>query len=219
MTGGPTFHYLHRPPAAGAGKAPLLLMLHGYGSNEQDLFGLAPWVDPRLAVVSLRAPTTLGRGSYAWFDLRWQANGTVQPDVVQAQQVIQQLIGWLPEVVKTLDADPARVYFGGFSQGAILSALTLLSKPAIARGAVLMSGSVPNYAPVADAPALVAKPVLLTHGTLDPVLPIHHGRGARDFLTTLGVDLAYREYRAGHTVNAEMLHDVAGWLTTQLDTP
>ena len=64
-------------PIVKADTPPLLLLLHGVGSNEDDLFGLAPYLDERFLIISVRAPNTLGPGSYAWFDVDFTPQGPV----------------------------------------------------------------------------------------------------------------------------------------------
>ena len=83
-----------------------------------------------------------------------------------------------------------------------------------------MSGRLPRQVleRAADREALAGKPVLITHGLYDPVLPIEHGRSARDYLSSLPLELTYREYPMAHEVTAESLRDVAAWLTRSLDS-
>src|SRR6187551_149143 len=67
--------FLHRSAAVGADQPWLLVLLHGVGSNEQDLFGLAPQVPPQFHVLSLRGPLALGPGANAWFTFTVGADG------------------------------------------------------------------------------------------------------------------------------------------------
>jgi phospholipase/carboxylesterase len=211
-------HLVQQPRRRGAGAPPLLILLHGYGSNEQDLFGLAPYVDPRFLVVGARAPHTLMPGGYAWFQLDWTARGLVI-DLAQAEASRKLVARFVGEVVATYAADPHQVYLCGFSQGAILSATVALTEPELAAGAVLMSGRVPDAIRPMIAPAerLDGLPFLVTHGLYDQVLPIANGRASRALLETLPVELTYREYPMAHEINAECLHDVTKWLTARLD--
>ena len=211
-------HVARHPQRPGTGAPPLLVLLHGYGSHEQDLFGLAPYVDPRFLIVSARAPHTLMPGSYAWFRLDWTATGIVI-DYAQAEASRQLVARFIGEAADGYGADPRRVYLCGFSQGAIVSATVALTAPELAAGAVLMSGRVPAEVRPSIAPAerLAGKPFLVTHGLYDQVLPIENGRASRALLETLPVDLTYREYAMAHEINPESLADVTSWLTTRLD--
>jgi phospholipase/carboxylesterase len=200
-----------------ASPSPLLLLLHGYGSNQHDLIGLAPYLDPRFQIVSARAPYTLEPGSYAWFDLGWTATD-ITINFQQAQQSRALLVKFIAEALVAYGGDPARVYLLGFSQGAIMSASVALTEPNLVAGTVLMSGRVPEQIRPLIAPAeqLAGKPFLVLHGTADTVLPIQNGRASRAILATLPVALTYKEYPIGHEVSAQSLADVAAWLAERL---
>nr|MBA2732595.1 phospholipase [Acidobacteriota bacterium] len=64
-------HLVRRPVETASSSPPLLLLLHGIGSNEEDLLGLAPYVDERFLVVSARAPIVMGPASYGWFNIEF----------------------------------------------------------------------------------------------------------------------------------------------------
>ena len=211
-------HLTREPTAPAEGAPPLLLLLHGVGSNEADLFGLAPELDGRFFVASARAPITLGPGAYGWFHVAFTPQG---PAIIpaEAEQSRQALIRFIDEVVEAYGVDPRRVYLMGFSQGAIMSLSVALTRPDKVAGVAAMSGRLlPEVRPLIAAPeALRGLPILLVHGTADQVLPIHHGREARDQLAKLPVALTYREYPMGHYVTPESLRDVTAWLEERLN--
>jgi phospholipase/carboxylesterase len=210
-----------REPGRGAEPSPpLLLLLHGVGSNEEDLFGLAPYIDERFLVVSARAPVVLGYGSYGWFRIELTPGGGMVADIEQAKKSLDALPGFVDELVETYRADARRVYLAGFSQGAMMGLALTLTRPDKVAGLVAMSGRLPmqvlEHEP--DREALEGKPVIVTHGLYDPVLPVEQGRAARDYLGALPVELTYREYPMGHEVSMESLRDVTAWLTKTLDS-
>ena len=131
----------------------------------------------------------------------------------------QLLLSFIAEASAAYGADPARIYLMGFSQGAIMSASVVLTRPDLIAGAVLMSGRIlpeirPLIAPVAR---LTGLPLLVVHGTEDNVLPIDHGRASRALLESLPVQLDYREYPIGHTISQASRADVAAWLRDRHD--
>lgn len=210
--------HLVRQPLVDGGAPPLLLMLHGVGSNEHDLFGLAPYLDQRFLIISARAPNTLGPGSYAWFEVGFTPQGPVI-DPAQAEASRETLITFVGEAAAAYGADARQVYLMGFSQGAIMSASVALTRPDLAAGAVLMSGRIlPEIQPMMAATEKLEEfPFLVVHGTADTVLPISYGRASRQSLSSLPVELTYHEYAMGHEVSPESLADVANWLSTHLD--
>jgi phospholipase/carboxylesterase len=185
---------------------------------EHDLFGLAPYLDERFLIISVRAPNTLGPGSYAWFEVAFTPQGPVI-NPAQAEASRKALITFLDEAVTAYGADPQQVYLMGFSQGAIMSASVALTRPKLVAGGVLMSGRIlPQIQPlIASDEELSGLPLLVVHGTADMVLPIANGRASHQLLSSLPVELTYHEYKMGHEVSQESLADVTVWLTAQLD--
>lgn len=200
------------------GPPPLLLLLHGVGSNEQDLFGLTPYLDRRALVVSARAPVMLGQGAYGWFNIELTPRGIVA-DLGQAKKSLEALPGFIDELVETYGADERGVYLLGFSQGAMMSLALMLTRPERLAGVVAMSGRLPEQVleHPHDRKALAGMPVLVTHGLYDTMLPVENGRAARKHLETLPVKLTYREYPMAHEVSMESLRDVSHWLAATLD--
>lgn len=197
---------------------PLLILLHGFGSNEHDLFGLHPYLDERFAIVSARAPLTLQPGAYAWYRIEFQGDGVIRMDEAEAQRGIAAAAQFVEQCVSAYEVDRRRVFIAGFSQGAIMSECLALTRPEQFAGAVLMSGRTLDLLgrsfPAAPPPY---PPMLVVHGVADRVLPIAEGRRTRDFLTHLGVDFEYREYPMAHQIDDQSLDDVDSWLTARLD--
>ncbi len=212
--------HLHRPPvvASPGGRAPLAILLHGVGSNERDLAPLADALDPRLRVLTVRSPLELWPGAYGWFRVAVGPDGLiVDPDEAAASW--RRATEFVGEAVRSYDADPRRVYVGGFSQGGIVALAGLLTEPSVASGAFVLSGRLLPNAARAAAPreTLAGTPVLWLHGVRDATLPVEQAREGRERLEALGVDLAYRELPMGHEVSREALRLLADWLTARLD--
>lgn len=207
------------PPADGE-RPPLLALLHGVGSNERDLFSLAPQLDPRMRIVSARAPLTRAPGSYAWFHVQFVPGGFVI-DPAQLDASRQTLATFLDEAVAAYDADPARVYLFGFSQGAIMSLVTAIATPQRLAGVVALAGRIPPEAlPWAVAPEQTeGLPVLLAHGRADSVIPVEWAHRARATLEQQRVALTYREYDTDHRIPPPMLQAATTWLDERLAEP
>jgi phospholipase/carboxylesterase len=205
---------LARRPAAPDARPPALVLLHGYGSNEHDLFGLAPWLDERFWIVSPRAPVTLAPGSYAWFNLEIDG-GILLADEEQMERSRQALVRLIAELPAACGIDPGRVFVLGFSQGACLSLSLLLSAPELLAGGVAMSGFLmPETRAAAVPPArLAGRPVMVVHGDQDPLVPVEQGRDIRDYLAATPAVLTYREYPMGHQIAEDALDDVSQWLS------
>jgi len=210
------FYRLRRArQATQTGRSPLLILLHGYGSNEDDLMGLSAYLDPRFTLLSPRAPQALGMGAYAWFPIAWNAQGLhVQPDDVLA--AVPPAADFVAQAITACGADPERTMLLGFSQGATVSAGILLHRPDLAAGAVLMSGFTPGELARPDL-QLTGKRLLITHGLLDDVVPVEWGRTTRDLFESLGAAVTYREYSMGHQISDVSLEDADRWLSEWAD--
>ena len=197
----------------GADPQRLLVLLHGYGSDEQDLGGLLPYLDPegRFAAVMPRAPLSApGAPGYAWFPIA--AEGFDPGAFANALDLVDEFVD---EQCAALGLTRADAIFGGFSQGAGLALHLALRTGASARpaGVLAMSPFVPDMdAELVDWAAAAAIPVLLQHGTEDPMIPVAAARDLAEILTQRSVPLVYREYPMGHQVALESVQDAQRWL-------
>ena len=124
-----SLEYLIREPKIKTDSNPLLLLLHGYGSNEADLFSFASELPEDYYVISARAPYDLQYGSYAWYAINFDADENKFSDHEQAK-VSRDLIGtFIDELLDNYPIDAKKITLIGFSQGAILSYAVALSDP------------------------------------------------------------------------------------------
>jgi thioredoxin 1 len=190
----------------------LLLLLHGFGADERDLEGLVPLLDPDgvFATVLPRAPFAVpGTPGYAWYDFG-DADGYDRA-LAEVDEIVD-------EQCKALGFDREQALFAGFSQGAGLAlGLGLFpgprSRPA---GVFAMSPARPNTGRLEIDPAATSVPVLIEHGTRDPLIPVRLSRELARALRESGVPTTYREYPMEHQVAMESLRDAREWLTQVL---
>lgn len=206
-------HYLVKEPKVKSAKNPVIILLHGVGSNEEDLFGLASHLPDNFRVISARAPITLGSGSYAWYQVDFSTGKPVY-NQAQEQKSRETIITFIEEIKEKYKLESEQVYIGGFSQGGIMTYSVGLTKPELVAGIVVMSGRLleeikPN---IASKEKLKNLAVFMSHGTKDNVLPVQYAREAKHFLQTLDMAPAYKEYAEGHGINQQMLVDLKAWL-------
>ena len=183
-----------RRDAVGIQRATVV-MLHGYGADENDLFALADRFPREYAVVCPRAPLPTPWGGYAWFDLDLE-NGEFRYDENQARvsaNLLVELLGRLePPVV-----------VGGFSQGAMIAlGAAVTSSLSNVAGMICMSGA---WLPCFQSMSEPAFPFLLTHGTGDQIVPFEWGRDACQKLQDLGAKAEFDPFAMGHEINPECL--------------
>ena len=197
-----------RPPAAEAEGA--LVLLHGRGADEHDLFPLLDALDPerRLHGYTPRAPLSLPPGGAHWYvvpRVGYPEPGTFWPSY-------RALVDWL-------DALPhQRVVVGGFSMGCVMSLATSLGAELERRPVAVCGFS--GFVPVVDGWAIDASrplpPIALGHGTADPVIGIEFARRARDQILAAGGELLYRESPLPHAIDPQFLVEVREWLWAML---
>jgi len=207
-------HQLRRP--AGDGPHPTVMALHGRGSDEADLLGLAPYLNERLLWISPRAPLPL-EGGFEWY--RLPSIGV--PDPATFAAALETLDRFLAEAVQAYPIDPKRLYLLGFSQGGMMAYAFTLTQPARVAGVAAHSSYIPLTAlqalrPVDEA-GLRGKPFIILHGKQDPMIPLAWAQQARDTLTRLGADLAYYEFPMAHNVSDRSLAALDAWLDKQLE--
>ncbi len=207
---------IERPPREKDGPPPLLLLLHGYGSDERDLMGLSPYLDQRFHIVSARAIFDLGMG-YAWYHL-YGVPGNLRADDESRSHSLEVLTKFLHDLPGRLGADPQRVYLLGFSQGAVMSLALALTSPQLVAGVVAISGYMDEMVmPDVQPDTLQHLNILQMHGTLDDLLPVDLGRRTRAYLETLPLELTYREYPVAHSIHPNGLLLAQEWLQQRLD--
>jgi phospholipase/carboxylesterase len=210
----PPLFYTAAPQNSNApGPHPTLILLHGRGTDERDLLDLAFSFDPRLLVVSIRAPYRFPYGGYTWFDLDDQ-NGI---NATQLAAGCQSLIRCLDEIQQQYAVDAQRIFLFGFSMGAMISLTVSLAHPHRFKGILAHSG----FLPAEDAvnyqwDTLNGISYFIAHGTHDPIVPVQLGRQTYERLKNAGAEVVYHEYPIPHTISEESLSDAASWLQTKL---
>lgn len=209
-----SLHYLVREPKLKKDKNPLLLLLHGYGSNEEDLFSFASELPEEYYVISARAPFDLMYGSYAWYAINFDADENKFSDIVQAQDSRDVIAAFIDELIEKYPIDKNKVTLIGFSQGSILSYAVALSYPEKVQRVVAMSGYLNTEIAVDD----FAKNdfsnlrIFASHGTVDQVIPVDWARKSIPLIENLGIAIVYKEYPVGHGVAPQNFFDFKNWL-------
>ena len=205
--------YLERAPKVKTENPPLLILLHGIGSNEADLFSFADQLPDNFLVVSVRAPYTLGQGSYAWYQMEFNG-GT--PSINKEQEIKSRalLFQFIEELSHKLKFDATKIYLCGFSQGAIMSYSLALTQPSRIHAIAVMSGRILDEIKpqIAAKEKVKSLKIFISHGTQDPTLNIAYARSAQTYLQELGIHPSYKEYPERHTISAQMLADLIAWL-------
>jgi phospholipase/carboxylesterase len=209
-----TLHHLVREPKIKKDKNPLLLLLHGYGSNEEDLFSFATELPDEYFVVSARAPFDMMYGSYAWYAINFDADENKFSDIGQARESRDSIASFIDELAANYAIDADNVTLIGFSQGSILSYAVALSYPGKVQRVVAMSGYF-NAEIASDDFAsndFGSLKIFASHGNVDQVIPVEWARNSIPVLEKLGIPVVYKEYPVGHGVAPQNFFDFKNWL-------
>ena len=204
-------------PAEGA-PAGALVLLHGRGADEHDLFPLLDLLDPerRLLGVTARGPLSLPPGGAHWYVVR--RVGFPDPDTFGS--TFPRLAGWLDGLLEDHGLGHDQLVLGGFSQGTAMSYAVGLGKERPAPAGILaLSGFIPTVDGFEiDLSRRAGLPVAIGHGSRDPVIGVEWGRDARDRLREAGAAVTYEEHQGGHQIDPGFLDALASWVGDALGT-
>lgn len=190
-------------------RPPLLVLLHGRGADESDLFELSPAIDPAFAIASVRGPLVTDEGGYTWSESR--GVGRAEPASLRAS------IEWLHAWLDSLGGgrrEPQRICLVGFSAGMAMAAALLFDRPSRFSGAVLLSGTLPFDAglPISEN-RLANLEIFYGHGSFDRVIPADLVTRTSAYLRDhSGANVTARRYPIAHEISAPETADLASWL-------
>ena len=192
--------------------APTLVLLHGYGSNKEDLFGLQPYFKG-INLVCFQAPIDMGTGGYAWYPIDWNNGARIinSEEVASAQSLVLDAVNeW-----SSSNQISGRLVLGGFSQGAILS-IAVYAGGFRADGYVFLSGyALPEWQHLLSS-FKSQIPVFQSHGTEDPVIPFDWAQATSTLFATTP-NYNFYEYAMGHNLNMPCIAKLQEFLKNTLD--
>ncbi len=207
-------HILLEPEAPTRAPYPTVIMLHGLGADEHDLAGLAPFLDPRLLTLSVRAPFPLEWGGYKWYDF----SELGRPDPVQFRESCERLSQFVQDALAHYPIDSERLYLLGFSMGTVMALAMALSEPTVFRGVMANSGYLAEGTHLTYRWRDVAgKSFYVAHGAHDELIPVQASRIIRAKLEEAKALVEYHEFPMAHEIGEHSLSAMARWLTAQIN--
>ena len=205
--------YKFREPLIETENPGLLILLHGVGSNEDDMFKLAASLPEDLVIVSARAPYTLRSNSYAWFEVQFSSGKSII-NAEQAEKSRTVLNLFVNQLTERYQINKNRIYIGGFSQGGIMSYSVGLTFPQKFAGIFSLSGRLlKEVRPlIKSSSELKSLKIFIGHGTEDNILSIDYAREAMAYLQDLEVNPEYHEYFMPHAIEQREFDDLNRWL-------
>lgn len=198
--------------------APLLIMMHGYGSDENDLFSFASELPEELFIISVRAPYTMQPYGNAWYAINFDADQNKWNDNDQAKQSRDIIAKFIDEAIEANPVNKNSVTLLGFSQGSILSYAVALTYPEKVKNIIALSGYVnkdilPENINQQDYSNLE---FYCSHGSVDQVIPVEWARQTAPFLSSLNIKHKYSEFPVGHGVAPQNFYEFKNWLIERI---
>lgn len=206
----PAYTYdVHLPPDMEPGKKyPTIFTLHGKGSNEKNMFGLAAPAAGQFIIIGIRGNLTLGAG-FQYYELKSLGN----PIREMFDEAVRQLEAFIRYATEQYPVDDSRRYLLGFSQGAILSMTLALTMGDQIKGIVALNGYVPGFVKTEyTLKSVQAVSVFISHGEFDSVFPIRIGHETASYFESLTSGLTFKTYPTDHGVSEENQRDLVNWL-------
>ncbi|WP_341216632.1 alpha/beta hydrolase-fold protein [uncultured Wocania sp.] len=199
-------------------QAPLLIMMHGYGSDENDLFSFANELPEELFIISVKAPYPLQPYGNAWYAINFDADKGKWNDNEQAKESLELIANFIDEVINNYPVNKNNVSLLGFSQGSILSYAVALTYPEKVKNVIALSGYInqdilPKAIKQKDYSHL---DFYCSHGSVDQVIPVDWARQTSPFLNALNIKYVYSEFPVGHGVAPQNFFELKDWLSKRI---
>lgn len=207
---------LVREPAQKIRKAGGIFLLHGYGSDMNDLFSFADSLPDNQYVISLNAPEKTPFGGNAWYALNYDNSGIRYnyEDVIKAKSIIEKNIR---NILEEYELNQNKITVIGFSQGAILSYLLAADNPDMIRNIMAFSGYLlDEYKSDEKYDKLAKVNIFISHGKYDEIIPLRSARNTSDELQQNNVEVFYKEYEMPHGISPECLGDALEWYKNKI---
>ena len=208
--------FVEKLPKLPTENPPLLILLHGYGSNELDLFSFANELPDSLVIVSLRAPYEMGYGGYAWYDINLDSENNKFSDLNQARESLKKITTTIDYLKTKYSTNPNNTFLLGFSQGAILSYALSFNFPNKIQHVIALSGYLNTELIPKENIQKVNTDYYISHGTVDQVIPVDWARKAGPFLDSKELKNEYSEYPVGHGVAPQNFFNFKKWIENRL---
>jgi phospholipase/carboxylesterase len=200
-------------------KTPVIIMLHGYGSNEEDLFALAKSFDTRFITFSLRAPFIAEGQGFSWYKLEFLPDKKFKYDYKEVKTSREKILSFISNACKIYKADSTQVFIMGFSQGAIMAYDLSLFKPEKIKGVLALSGKLLEESKKIKFDALKVSKVkfFIAHGNMDNVIEYKEAEEASKFFQNNKNNVTFKTYEMPHSINGKELNDIKTWLKGNIE--
>ncbi|MBK9284855.1 MAG: dienelactone hydrolase family protein [Sphingobacteriaceae bacterium] len=210
--------YKFNKPTKKSDKTPVVILLHGYGSNESDLFEICKSFDPKFMTFSLRGPyKSSGFDGASWYDLK-RNNNEMSHNYTEVSNSRNKILSFISHACKAYHLDSTQVFLIGFSQGAIMCYDLAFRNSNKIKGIAALSGLLLEETKKQKnkTSELLKVNYFIAHGSMDNVISIKESQDVSKYLTEIKARLTYKEYEIPHSINGSELNDINAWLRSNL---
>ncbi|RHW34137.1 esterase [Neobacillus notoginsengisoli] len=210
----PMVYEMQRPKQENPNKLyPAIFVMHGIGSNEQNMLSLVKGLEEDFIIFSIRGHLKQPPG-FSYFTIE----GYGKPHREVFDDAVKKISDFIHYASERYPIDKRNLYLLGFSQGAILSMTLALSLGNSIKGIVALNGYIPQFVKDEyDVQSLDHLSAFVSHGETDRVFPIDWGFANNEYLRSLGASVTFKVYPGGHTVSMENYNDYVKWLLDSLN--
>lgn len=210
--------YNIRSSSLGLENSKVIYLIHGYGSDKNDLFSFAEYLPETLTVIAMQATFSMpfGQGG-AWYSLELGPNGEHVSDFDQAKHSVTEIHNFIDASAKSYGLDRDNAFVLGFSQGAILSYSLVLNNPEKFKYVLPLSGFIMDeIMPESFDKDYSNLDFYSAHGTMDGVISIERGRTVSTLLQKLEIKHTYHEFPAAHSIAQKEFEEIIAWLEERI---
>jgi phospholipase/carboxylesterase len=209
-----TLEHNFKPSSNHKDNIPTIIMLHGYGSDENDLFSFSSELPEEYMIISLKAPLPMQPYGNAWYHIYFDHPSGKFSDDEQAIESRELIVKCIDEIIDKYKADKENITLLGFSQGTILSYAVALSYPKKVKNVIGLSGYI-NKGIIKEGfenNDFSSLNIYSSHGSVDQVIPVEWARKNKPLLDSLNIDCTYSEFPVGHGVAPQNFYEFKEWL-------
>ncbi|MBD8037204.1 dienelactone hydrolase family protein [Solibacillus sp. A46] len=206
------FTYLHKAPVMNTEKKPAIFLLHGLGSDENDLLQLVNSFSTQCHIFSLQGPIQ-HRPGYAFYTFEEEG----KPNRTIFDKVLKGIEAFIKEAVQEYNLDEQQLYVVGFNQGAALAQSLAMVMGDTIRGTAALSGYLPEFAALEySKKTMDGSKIFISHGEYDYDYPFEWAEHAVRFFNDYGTKVTFKSYPVGHGVSEQNIHDLIAFLSEDL---
>ena len=206
------FTYLHKAPVMNTEKKPAIFLLHGLGSDENDLVQLVDSFSTQCHIFSLQGPIQ-HRPGYAFYTFEEEG----KPNRAIFDKVLKGIEAFIKDAVQEYNLDEQQLYVVGFNQGAAVAQSLAMVMGDMIRGTAALSGYLPEFAALEYSKKTMDRSkIFISHGEYDYDYPFEWAEHAVRFFNDYGTKVTFKSYPVGHGVSEQNLHDLIAFLSEDL---